>query len=87
MVVLIDARHEVSKLDLQMLYWLNDNNIPPVVVATKADKLSTNHLNSKLQHNLKILKKFGVDNILPFSAITGMGKKHVIQEISNYLNA
>ena len=41
-IVLVDARHEVTAKDKQMVEWLEDKEIPYVVVATKADKLSGN---------------------------------------------
>src|SRR5215203_5181813 len=39
---LIDARHEPTELDRQLNAWLVMNELPFVVAATKADKLSSN---------------------------------------------
>jgi len=39
-MLVIDARHEASELDLQMHAWLESRATPYVVVATKADKLN-----------------------------------------------
>ena len=84
-VVIIDARHEITELDLTMLQWLNKHRIPPIVIATKADKLSSNKLNNQLNRNKEIVKDFGVDDILPFSSFSGFGKKQVWDKVSSYL--
>lgn len=41
-ILLVDARREISELDLTMRDWLEANEIRYMVVATKADKLSGN---------------------------------------------
>jgi GTP-binding protein len=40
-LLVIDARHPPSPLDRTMQAWLVENGLPFVVVATKADKIST----------------------------------------------
>ena len=84
-VVIIDARHEVPPLDLQMLRWLREMGIPPLVVATKVDKLSSSELATKLGRNVSALSEFGVEAVFPFSAVTGYGKKQVLQAIFDKL--
>lgn len=84
-VMIIDARHKVSPLDLQMLGCLQEQGIPPIIVATKADKLSSNELASQLGRNVILLGEFGVEVVLPFSAVTGYGKKQVLQAIFDKL--
>ncbi len=39
-VVLIDIRHDISPLDIQMVQYLADREVPFMVAFTKADKLS-----------------------------------------------
>jgi GTP-binding protein len=80
-VVIIDARHKVSSLDIQMLEWLREKSIPPIVVATKADKLSSNQLVSQLRRNVDSLSELDVQVVLPFSAVNGYGKKQVLQAV------
>ena len=41
-VALVDIRHDAQKLDVQMLNFLQDSELPFVVALTKADKLSRN---------------------------------------------
>src|SRR5205085_7220896 len=40
-ILITDSRHEPSKLDLLMRDWLTEQAQPFVIVATKADKLSS----------------------------------------------
>jgi GTP-binding protein len=47
--ILIDSRHEPQKLDLELLRWFGENELPFVLVFTKSDKLSK----AKKQHNIK----------------------------------
>jgi GTP-binding protein len=62
--LLIDSRHKLQASDEQMSDWLNYNNIPYLVILTKADKLSKNALNKQLQ----IFKNIFPDHhIVPFS--------------------
>ena len=41
-ILLVDARHEPTEMDLLMKTWLADRDVPHLVVATKSDKLSGN---------------------------------------------
>ncbi|HSR52585.1 MAG TPA: ribosome biogenesis GTP-binding protein YihA/YsxC [Acidobacteriota bacterium] len=81
LILLVDARHEPSPLDKVMKEWLDEWDVPYVVVATKADKLSAN----KLQQSLKRIREtFNAQLVLPYSAHTGRGKKElwrIIQEV------
>jgi GTP-binding protein len=49
---LVDIRHPPTALDRQMLEWLNYQNYPRLLIATKADKISK----SQRVKNLKTLK-------------------------------
>lgn len=81
-IQLIDARHEPTRLDLQLHEWLIFNKKNHIVVATKADKLSTN----KLQKSLKQIKaNFAGSKIIAYSSLNGMGKDAVWQEINDSL--
>jgi len=73
-VVLVDVRHPLSRLDAQLLEWLRAREQAHVVVATKSDKLS----GSELQKNLLALRAAlgaGEDEgVVAFSAKSGRGK-------------
>ncbi len=85
-IVLTDIRHDVQDTDLQLVEWLAVNGIPQIIVGTKADKLSKNKLNTQLRKNAKALEPFGVQNILPFSAVTNAGKPELLQAIGEVLH-
>ena len=86
-VQLIDARHDPTRDDLQMLEWLAHSNKPFVVVATKADKLSGNKLATRLAQTRRILALHGDFDLLSFSATTGRGKDEVWRRIGEILDA
>jgi GTP-binding protein len=56
-MVLIDARHEPQKLDLEFMKWLGMNEVPFAMVFTKADKLTRNHLEKNLVNYKKEMLK------------------------------
>ena len=62
--LLIDSRHKLQSSDEQMSDWLNFNNIPYLVILTKADKLSKNELAKQVS---SFTKKFPDHHVLPFS--------------------
>ncbi len=81
-IQLIDARHAPTKLDKQLNDWLIFNDKNHIVVATKADKLSTNNLNK----SLKVIKTdFKGSKIITYSSESGLGKDAVWQEIQSSL--
>ena len=84
-VVLTDMRHDIQKLDMQLIEWLALNEIDIVVVGTKADKLSNNKLKAQLARNRKQLAQIGVSVLLPFSSVTGKGKTELLNTISAFL--
>ena len=85
-VQLIDARHDPSREDLQMIDWLLSGEKPFLVVATKADKLSGNKLRNRLNQTRRILAFHGNFDLLPFSATTGRGKDAVWHWIGEVLD-
>lgn len=71
-VALVDIRHEAQKLDLQMLEFLREAELPFVVALTKADKLSRN---KQEQQRSRLAKQFGLarEQMIVTSAQTGQG--------------
>ena len=73
-IQLIDARHKLTPLDMQLHDWLIVNQKPHVVVATKADKLSRN----ELQKQMKIFASDLADSkTITYSSKTGRGRDEV----------
>lgn len=56
-VALVDIRHDAQKLDLQMLAFLDEAELPFVVALTKADKLSRSKQD---QQAARLSKQLGV---------------------------
>lgn len=50
--LLIDARHEPQRIDMEFIEWLGENGIPFSIVFTKADKLSKGKLAANIKHYL-----------------------------------
>ncbi len=76
----IDGRHEVQNNDIQMREWLNYNEIPIITIVTKLDTLPKNKQSKSISD---ISKSLGCE-VFGFSAKTGIGKKEVLDLLSNY---
>jgi len=85
-ISLIDLRHALTALDLELLEWMTAFAIPVVVVGTKADKLSGNERITQLSICAKQLQPFGSPTLVPFSATAGTGKLELWKRIEEYLS-
>src|SRR3989454_5177067 len=54
-ILITDSRHEPTELDLLMRGWLEARGKPFIIVATKADKLSSNQLRASLSRASAVL--------------------------------
>lgn len=77
-ILIVDARHEPSPLDLQMQSWLQHFGLSYLVVSTKIDKLSGNEQRTIRQ---RMRKSMHTERIIPYSAVTGAGAKEIWEEI------
>lgn len=84
-IVVTDARHPLSELDLQMVSFLKELQYPTLLIATKADKLSAKKLSAQLRKNIQTVQKYGVEDILPFSATAKRGKRELWMAIDYLL--
>lgn len=82
-VSLVDIRHDPSKLDYQMIEFLQEGEYPFVVALTKADKLSRNQQGKQLA---AIRKQLSVppENIIVTSSQTGTGIDELKQCIAQH---
>jgi GTP-binding protein len=71
---LVDSRMPPTALDVQFAEWLEQLEIPRLVVATKADKLSGNQRVVQLR---AICEVFPEAPVIFASAVTGMGCKEI----------
>ena len=84
-VSLIDIRHPATKLDVQMIEFLEEAELPFMVVLTKADKLSK----SQVVRQVAALRKqlsFGSEvEVVPCSSEKGTGIDDLKKVIERYL--
>lgn len=71
-VILIDSRHSMQKMDLQMINLLKHNGIPFLILATKSDKMKRNALQTNVQN---LQRDLGIENaeIMAFSSLSKNG--------------
>ena len=82
--MLVDARHDPTADDLQMMEYLHYHILPFTVILTKADKLSK----MKLKEHKKAIAAdlyLGEGNLLATSSETGYGKEDVLSKIAQVI--
>jgi GTP-binding protein len=79
-VQLLDVRRDPSGEDLQMLEFLAEVGAPTIVAITKVDKLSRGAIAKRIGD---ITAALGLDDdqVIPFSAVTGMGRDELAAAI------
>jgi GTP-binding protein len=83
-VQLLDVRHDPTEDDLTMLDFLADLGVPTIFAVTKIDKLRK----LEVQPRLETLSKFlglDIDQIVPFSATTGVGRDELASALLDLL--
>lgn len=86
-VLLVDMRHPPTRLDLDMINFLLDRELPFLVVLTKADKLNKTEYKARLSGALEEIPEADQIVLIPFSAETGQGVQElrdVFQELADY---
>jgi len=79
-ILITDSRHEPTELDLLMKEWLESRGKPLIIVATKADKLSSNQLRASLSRASEVLN---TKEIVAYSAVNRSGAARLWKEITN----
>ncbi len=82
---LIDMRHPPSTDDMHMINFMIDNELPFVIILTKADKLSKNERATRMEALKQEIEYFDDMTVIQFSAITGEGAdeiRKIIEEVS-----
>jgi len=83
--VLVDSRLEPQKIDTEFIDWLGEQELPFVIVFTKADKISPNKLQSAVAQYRKHLKK-NWEELPPFILTSSVNRKGK-EEIVNFIEA
>ncbi|MFS1513937.1 ribosome biogenesis GTP-binding protein YihA/YsxC [Chengkuizengella sp. SCS-71B] len=82
---IIDLRHSPTKDDIAMYEWLVYQQIPRIIITTKADKISKNKRNKHLKVIKDTLNLEKEDPILLFSSEEGLGKDELWRIIQNQI--
>jgi GTP-binding protein len=80
-VVILDIRRDPAAGDMDLLHWLNHYNIHPVVVLTKADKLSRQQVRRRAGLLAGQLAGKFPDEPIVFSAKTRQGREEIWKRI------
>lgn len=82
-VQLVDMRHAPSRDDLQMINYLIDNELPFIIVLTKADKLNKREREERMAAFTKEIPCFEDITVVPFSSVTGEGVEQLREIIED----
>jgi GTP-binding protein len=75
-VVLVESR-VLSEQDTETIAWLLSVGRPPIVVATKVDKLKMSERVSALRRLQEGLGLVEGDSVIPYSSVTGEGRERL----------
>ena len=84
-VQLIDMRHSPSKDDVQMIDFMIDNELPFIIVLTKADKLSKSQREKRMEGFREEIPCLDDIHVIPFSSLTREGVdelREILLEVS-----
>ena len=85
-VLLQDLRRRPKDMDLDFMAWLGENELPCILVATKADKVKQSMQAKTIKSLLGALPPEAPRPIL-FSALTGRGKEELWSALSALLRS
>lgn len=81
--LLIDIRHDLQKIDIEFMKFLNDNLCPFVIIFTKSDKLKSGQIESQINNLREQLSAYWDE--LPKSYVTSSKDKSGIDDIFNFI--
>lgn len=85
LVVLMDIRHPLKSLDQQIIKWAVQNNIPILVLLTKADKITPNARKIQLSMVNEVLLAFMGDvQVEIFSSLKHLGVNKLRQKLDSW---
>lgn len=83
--VLLDARHEAQKIDLEFIRWVAEAGIPLALIFTKADKLSRAALGRNLEaYRAKLAEEW---EELPPIFVTSSETRYGREELLEYIHS
>lgn len=84
-LLLVDSRHEPTEDDRLMYDWLTYYGLDPVIIATKADKISKVRQKKAVDNIFNTLRPRKRSDVILFSATTKMGKDEAWEVIEGRL--
>lgn len=81
--LLIDIRHEPSDNDCLMYDWMVSQGFAPIIIATKADKISRGALSKHMKMIADTLNVEPDTILIPFSAETKQGREEIWELIDS----
>ena len=82
--LLIDIRHELQKIDLEFMKYLNSMMCPFVIVFTKSDKIKSDLVSEKIKLYKNSLQSYWED--LPDTFVTSAWNSEGVDEILGFMN-
>jgi len=86
-IQVVDIRHEPTNDDLTMYEWLQFYQLPTLIVATKADKISRGQWQKHTKQIKEKLKLPSSQPLVIFSAETGQGVEEVQEWIEKFVKS
>lgn len=83
--LLIDIRHAPSANDCIMYDWMSNQGYPPIIIATKLDKINRSQIQKQVNLIRTTLKTDANTVVLPFSAQTKQGREEIYDVIDKIL--
>ena len=75
--LLVDIRHEPSANDKMMYEWVVSQGYPPIIIATKLDKIKRSQVDKHLKMLRTGLSLVPGTKIIPFSSMTKQGRDEI----------
>ena len=86
--VLIDSRHDITRVDIDFLFELGEGQIPFGIIFTKGDKLGPNALAAQIERNKQQILEHWEELPPCFvsSSETGLGRDEILNYIDTVLD-
>ncbi len=86
LVLIMDSRHPLKPLDVQMIDWFAPSGRPIHILLTKSDKLSRNQASAALALVRRELAKYGAGvTVQLFSSLSKTGTEEVERVVASWL--
>ena len=85
LVILMDIRHPLKDLDMDLIQWAADSELPVLALLTKSDKLSQGKRNSEVLQVRKTLEALNADiKVQAFSSLKRTGVEQANEVICQW---